>query len=420
MIDLQVALDAYLAAAVPVVDSGGADTPVRDDEAVSAALKVLRGTLLIDGPSGEDEHAERAARIRAVLYDQHESEQARMLALVEAVDPPPVVRMRSVSTIHDAQPAPILSLSGRGAWLSVGHVALVSGEGGLGKSSLVTSIAVDVASSPPGVSGADVFDGPLTAGPGVRDAGPFKLHNGGGPVVLLSYEDDPGTVADKARKYAHRAGVPLAGLEDLQVLEIDDPVFGPVPTDSGAELYNARPGRLPAWRTLELAVARAKPRLLLIDPVTVSYCSDQSNLSGVREYISALGKLARRYSLGVVLVAHSTKDTRKRRNNEDKDPFEPGLVSGSAAWVDAVRGVASLQWGEADAPGERVIACPKANYGPARLVRGLETVRMEYGEIVGFKGSGEWRDPRGSGADTRGGGSDGETRPGFNKHGVAK
>ena len=418
MIDLkalQVVTDAYLAAAVPVSYIGGSDTPVRDDEAASAALKVLRGALAIGGPSGEDEHAQRAARIRAVLRG-HESEEGLLLAMVEAVDPPPVVRMRSVSTIHDARPAPILSLSGRGAWLSVGHVALVSGEGGLGKSSLVTSIAVDVASSPPGVSGADVFDGPLTAGPGVRDAGPFKLHNGGGPVVLLSYEDDPGTVADKARKYAHRAGFPLAGLEDLQVLEIDDPLFGPVPTDSGAELYNARPGRLPAWRTLELAVARARPRLLVIDPVTVSYCSDQSNLSGVREYISALGKLARRYSLGVVLVAHSTKDTRKRRNNEDKDPFEPGLVSGSAAWVDAVRGVASLQWGEPDAPGERVIACPKANYGPARLVRGLETVRMEYGEIVGFKGSGEWRDARGAVV----GGTDGETRPGFNKFGVAK
>ena len=378
------AVDAYLAALAPAE---------REDPAViTTALRELREAVKVQGAGGEDEHAKRAARLVAVFEREHESDQALRLALVEAVDPPPVIRMRSAAEIHDLRPAPILSLSGRGALLSIGTVAIVAGEGGLGKSSLITSLAVDVAAAAVARDGEAVLSEPIQPGPG-RPAGPLTLHGGGGPVVLLSYEDDPGTVADRARKYAGLAGIDRDALRGLHVLEVDDPLFGPVPTDSGAELYNARPGRLPAWTTFEAAVSRVRPRVVFIDPATVAYCADQSSHASVREFVSALGRLARQYSLGVVLVAHSTKDTRRKRRPEDRDPFDPGLIAGSAAWTDGVRGVLAVQWGKGT--GERVIACPKSNYGPARVMRGLKAIRTDYGEIVGFDGDGEWSKPGG-------------------------
>ena len=87
---------------------------------------------------------------------------------------------------------------------------------------------------------------------------------------------------------------------------------------------------------------------------------------------------------GVLLVAHSNKDARKRRKGDKPDPFDPGLVGGSGAFVDGVRGVLSLQY-RPNVSGGRDLACLKANWGPSRLVAGLDAIRVgrdEDGKIV--------------------------------------
>ena len=58
---------------------------------------------------------------------------------------------RALSTeINDPLPAPLLSLAGKGALLSVGGVCMLSGEGGIAKSALAVGLAVDVANAADG------------------------------------------------------------------------------------------------------------------------------------------------------------------------------------------------------------------------------------------------------------------------------
>ena len=109
----------------------------------------------------------------------------------------------------------------------------------------------------------------------------------------------------------------------------------------------------------------------------------------VREFLSAL----REFGAPVLLVVHSTKAAR----GGNPDPFDPGMVAGSGAWTDGVRGVLTLSWGEVE--GARVLACPKANHGPARLLCGLAPVRKggdPHGRILAFQratGGAGWHAP---------------------------
>ena len=78
------------------------------------------------------------------------------------------------------------------------------------------------------------------------------------------------------------------------------------------------------------------------------------------------------------------------------DLFDSGLVSGSAAWHDGVRGVLSLQWRIGGASGARDLVCPKSNHGPARMVCGLDAIRDREpdGAIIGFEAAGVgWHTP---------------------------
>ena len=75
----------------------------------------------------------------------------------------------------------------------------------------------------------------------------------------------------------------------------------------------------------------------------------------------------------MILIGHSNKAARRQEKNPDL--FDSGLVSGSAAWHDGVRGVLSLQWRIGGAAGARDLVCPKSNHGPARMVCGLDAIR---------------------------------------------
>ena len=93
----------------------------------------------------------------------------------------------------------------------------------------------------------------------------------------------------------------------------------------------------------------------------------------------------------MIVIGHSTKAARVKGAG---DPFDAGLVAGSAAWHDGVRGVLSLQW-RPNVTGARDLVCPKSNHGPARLVCGLDAIHQPDGAIVGFKPAGMgWHVPR--------------------------
>ena len=293
-----------------------------------------------------------------------------------AAEPEPLIEARAVSAIRDPLPAPVLSLDGRGAVLAEGGAAVLAGEGGTGKSALLYGLALDVAAADPD---------PDVASP----AGPLRIH-GGGPVLLTGYEDSAGLVAWAIREYGANAGTDPAALGRVHALDLDGrPLFGPVDRDGRAGLYNARPGKLGGWRHLAAAVEAIRPRLVVVDPALAAYVGDPSAVAPVREFLSAL----REFGAPVLLVVHSTKAAR----GGNPDPFDPGMVAGSGAWTDGVRGVLTLSWGEVE--GARVLACPKANHGPARLLCGLAPVRKggdPHGRILAFQratGGAGWHAP---------------------------
>ena len=363
-LEVWVQADQAAAAADPVVDEAAANAAAKDAAAAVAALKAS-----LAGEAEEDDDGEAALRRRlgAVVQrlngdnppeDSGELRKWIREALFPSPRPP-----RSVAEINDPLPQPLLMLAGqRGALLTRGAVGIVAGEGGIGKSALICGLACDVASS--------------------RDTGPFEAVPG--PVLMVAYEDDAATVAWRCRAYwraVQGAGNPL---QHVHVTTPGGALFGPQATDSGAELYNARPDRLAAWHGLEHAIEAVQPVLVVIDPALEAYAADQNNGSAVREFLRALRQLAGRYQIGILLVAHSSKSARAK--GQQDDPFRVGQIAGSSHWVDGCRSAVALDWspGGDDPFRGRRLACIKANYGPSRLVCEVDPIRAESGSIVGF------------------------------------
>ena len=342
-------------------------------------------------------------------------------------------------------PRRLLSAGGQsGAILSVGKVAVLGGAGAMAKSTLAASLAADISAVGEGERGAGDPREPLTvearnepwllAGRRVPVlGGAFDWWGGRRPVLIVSYEDDEGMVSarnDRAADPAYAmhgdhvrlredgeggaegAGPPphinrfyTAGnwIDILdQTQQGRGPLFGPPEAgDDGIQLTNSLPQELRDWELLTAAVAATKPGLVIIDPVLMAYTGDQSDVRQVRLFTDALQGLAEEHACGILLIAHSTKDTRKGA----VDPLDPGIVSGSAAWYDACRGVMAMTYDDDSPDGADVrrITISKANLGPSHITRVLGFTRGPSRAILRFDAAdGEWEPvSRGRGGDDR-------------------
>ena len=254
---------------------------------------------------------------------------ARGSVLVEAADfegqpqPAPVLW-------HDNPAAPDLQQAD--AVLSVGEVALLSGAGGLGKSTLVLEL-VSAA-----VAGADL---------GQRFGRACGIRVAAGPVVLVSYEDAP-------TRIAHRLTWMNNGTVPHGVHLWPDPA----PLWYGDGAGASAPGA--SWLDLWRSVREVGARLVVIDPVSAALVDVSMSETGpVRAFLRELAREAERARAGVLLLSHDTKAARDAARR-DEEPGA-GAVAGSAAWFDGARGVLTLtRKGEV---GGRVLKCAKANYG---------------------------------------------------------
>ena len=138
--------------------------------------------------------------------------------------------------------------------LSEGEVAVLSGPGGLGKSTLALSLAI-AATSPtaPGLPRMSDEDkvGRAACGLCVR----------AGHVVLVSYEDAPVRMVERVKRMAE--GVRDI-LNKLYVLHNPAPLFEADPEQHGA----VRPGS--QWRALWQQVQEITPTLVVIDPASAA------------------------------------------------------------------------------------------------------------------------------------------------------
>ena len=396
--DLQ---DAYQAARGALDGAGLLRLPPRGSPDLQAAVEAEHGkaralAAALDGDtSGADE------AVQAALADREAGAVRAVRAALTAGDPDAIARARRlapavrelrdniatgpmravpVAKVAGKRPDRLLSLMGRnGALLSIGGVLVLAGEGGIAKSPLALSIAAGMAGAFPGEYG-DLRNG--------------LFEGRGGAALIVGYEDDPTVTADRLRaltaaKDWHGEAAEVSGgiLGRVHVLAMHGrPLFGPAPGD----LYNARPGSLPAWPDVWREAERIEARLVVIDPALSAYVGDANAAAPVRDFIEALAERAASIGAGVLLVAHSTKEARKVAAS-NYDPLDPGNVSGSSHWTDAARGVLTLTFDKRKdaAPGDRVLAVSKANYGPAHLAVHVDPVvaggnAERRGEIVGF------------------------------------
>ena len=251
-----------------------------------------------------------------------------------------------------------------GGILMQGELAILTGEGGIGKSRLALQWALQSLKKNVGETGIRIRPG---------------------NVVYMTYEDVPAEVRQRLVRLVGKDALP-DGLKVINMM--DNPLFLQ-PVGAGG---NSMPvSRSKQWREVWNIVRQGNPSLVIIDPIAEAYRSAGYSVSGVRSFIAALRKEAQEGGFGILLLAHSTKAAR----SQDADPFDAGQVAGSAGWTDAVRGVLSLRWTESEGKIDKAhldwtesergihkvdLRCAKANYG--RSSRWTETLRSEKG--------GEW------------------------------
>ena len=346
--------------------------------ATTACDKVLESLAPIRAELDADEKANPALLAALPKAAAADDDQAALLVFRDAAGAAGALRPMPVPVpeVTGDRPRRLLSLAGKGgALLSVGGVLLLAGEGGIAKSPLALHVALGMAAQrlPYG----DLHGGLFTGS--------------GGPALIATYEDAAPVVADRLRKLADVAGGLGDALEQVHVLALAGwPLYGP----GEGGLYNARPAELEGWAVLADAIRSVKPRLVVIDPALAAYAAEANHAAAVREFVTALTLIATQAQCGVLLVAHSTKEARRTARSH-YDPFDPGHVAGSTHWTDAARGVLTLTYDQRKdhAPGARVLAVSKANYGPARLAVTVDPLRSQAkgagkGEIVGFTGAG--------------------------------
>jgi len=352
------------------LDGDGGKSPFAacSDDELRAAIKQAAVTR-DDGIDG----AAASARLKE-LEDMRAELEHRLFPQGIDYTPP---AMMPVADIDATRPRTLLRCAGEsGAVLTAGEVCLLSGAGGVGKSTAALQVAFALASGDESACGLAFTDAD-------HDDRPT-----GAPVVYASAEDAAWAIKRSARRMSSRRGDGDLPRHLHHVDLCGCVLFAPAGTS-----YNEPPTVTADWHALWRYVGAVKAGLVIIDPVMAVYAGNENRAVEVRMFVSALVKAAREYNCGVLLLAHSTKAARGR----DADPFDAGHVAGSASWTDGVRGAMTLDWprddDEVGGDDDRILRVLKANYGRVRIASHLSPRREDETAgrmaIVGFD-AGAW------------------------------
>ena len=351
--------------------AGRREQPTVTAPADSAADKVAEA-IMTRGLEAEDD-------MRAALHQLLESnaltEVERAVLLAEP-RPDPLGMFPRTDDVKTGTPSPVLSLSGLGgAILAVGEICLLTGAGGRGKSGLVTDVALAVATPPRQRADSGHF---------------FHAHGPSGPVLWLAFEEAVGKIRDRLQWLTRGDGE--SGTERrnrVRIADMRDPTDSDMRKLYGtARAYPYGMDRKAGMDMLERAIEaaaedepdKAAPRLVIVDTLLRAFSGDPHRPTDVVDYLDELGLLARRYQIGIVGIAHSTKEARFATEKPD-DLLNPGAVSGHSQWTDAPRGTLCLtrHW-HMDPDGNKRphsrITAVKANDGPDEVTIRIEAERM--------------------------------------------
>ena len=245
---------------------------------------------------------------------------------------------------------------GRDPVVSVGEIAVLSGSGGVGKSTVALGLAY--AAKPTGS----------------EPSQSCGLVVASGPVVMLSYEDSAARISHRARWFSRDP----ADWTHLKIAANPNPLWA-------AEMAGrSRSGRTTTWGPFWAEVADLSPSLVIIDPVSVALAGVNANDGvAVREFLAAVSSEAARANCGVLLVAHDTKAARAALRAGE--PVGEQRIAGSSQFFDGARGALYLS---AAPPAltrfDAVLRCTKSNYGRAGWGIGLTNQTTEQGEWAGL------------------------------------
>ena len=270
------------------------------------------------------------------------------------------------------------------SWLPWGRVALLAGDGGLGKSRLALRLGAGIAAADPDwLGGISTAEGSKRLN--LRLDQPER-------VVIASWEDD----LDESDRRLAALGKHDATGGRVKFVDMADrgPLWAPLGNGHVASIASLTP----AGEKLREYTENTGAVLLVIDPLAAAYAGDENSRGLVRAFLSSWDAWARRTSCAVLFVGHTPKNASR--------------TSGSTDWRNAVRSVWTLDYqvpqkpaelGLSGEPGVLVLECEKTNYGapPQSIYLSrnggviTETSRPEWVDgpsVVATNGRGEYDD----------------------------
>ena len=231
--------------------------------------------------------------------------------------------------------------------LPAGRVALLTGEGGAGKSRLALQLAAGVA------SGGD--HGEWISSPSQMMRLGSAVPTDGAGVVFASWEDEPEEFYRRLHQISGSAApwVKPERLEKLRIVNLvgEGPVWAP---PQGRHISTMAELTVTGERLRRLC-EQEDARLLVLDPLAAAYAADENARGLVRAFVSHWDAWGQSHNCAVLMLAHPPKSA--------------GLTyAGSTDWQGAVRALWTLQpeiaKGEDPPPRTWKLEFVKSNYGP--------------------------------------------------------
>ena len=231
--------------------------------------------------------------------------------------------------------------------LPAGRVALLTGEGGAGKSRLALQLAAGVA------SGGD--DGEWISSPGRMMRLGNTVPTDGANAVFASWEDEPEEFHRRLHQISGSAApwVKPERLEKLRIVNLvgEGPVWAP---PQGRHISTMAELTVTGERLRRLC-EQENARLLVLDPLAAAYAADENARGLVRAFVSHWDAWGQANNCAVLILAHPPKSA--------------GMsYAGSTDWQGAARALWTLQ-AEIDKSPEPTprtwkLEFVKGNYGP--------------------------------------------------------
>lgn len=330
------------------------------------ALKHAKAAALMEPPDlaplqelaaieeAEIQEADDAADLAERVANAKTAREA--LAELEPPDPSELDRIEAQAATLDTsgEPPPRRAwLAGDDSmgWLPAGRLALLTGEGGAGKSRLALQLAAAVAGG-----GREVLPSTRPGDRADEDEGPVIASGEPRPVALIGFEDEADEAARRLR-WIEAAGIAAAGGTGGRLRYLDAAAFGPL--WAPPERYEPGDWTPFGLAALDWLASIEGLALAVLDPLAAVYGGNENDRGEVRRFLAKLNAWASETGVAVLTVAHPPKTGANYSGSTD---WRNGVRALWTLTTEAVGGYEKPGDGEAKARG-RCLTLDKASYG---------------------------------------------------------